>query len=59
MKGYSVGEIAKSIHISENTVKTHMKKIYHKLNVNNKIDLILQYGNFHIDKSLFDEKEKL
>lgn len=54
-----MGEIAKSIHISENTVKTHMKKIYHKLNVNNKIDLILQYGNFHIDKSLFDEKEKL
>ncbi|WP_079477539.1 response regulator transcription factor [Halobacillus salinus] len=43
MSGKSNDEIASSTHISEQTVKSHLKNIYSKLNVKNKVELILTY----------------
>jgi len=40
LKGHSNPEIAKELFVSENTVKTHVKNIYKKLNVNNRYQLI-------------------
>ncbi|MFD1040683.1 helix-turn-helix transcriptional regulator [Virgibacillus byunsanensis] len=41
--GADTDQISKEIHISIHTVKAHMKKIYSKLEVKNKVDLILKY----------------
>ncbi|MFC3016119.1 response regulator transcription factor [Virgibacillus litoralis] len=40
--GSSSKQISKEINISINTVKAHMKQIYSKLEVKNKVDLILK-----------------
>ncbi|MFC7321258.1 response regulator transcription factor [Halobacillus campisalis] len=40
----SYTKIAKSIHISEHTVKVHIRNIYSKLKVKNKVELILKYS---------------
>jgi len=37
--------IAQSLHITENTVKTHLQKIYEKLGVNNRMEAILRVKN--------------
>jgi ATP/maltotriose-dependent transcriptional regulator MalT len=34
--GKSIGEIGKSLHISKNTMKTHLKNVYRKLKVNDR-----------------------
>jgi two-component system, NarL family, response regulator DevR len=38
VKGYSNKEIAKAIHLSENTVKTHLQAIFGKLGVRNRVE---------------------
>jgi DNA-binding NarL/FixJ family response regulator len=38
VKGYSNKEIAKEIHLSENTVKTHLQAIFGKLGVRNRVE---------------------
>jgi DNA-binding NarL/FixJ family response regulator len=37
-KGCSYKKIQDTLHISEGTVNTHIKNIYSKLNVNNKVE---------------------
>lgn len=39
LEGASYPEVAAELHISINTLKTHMKNIFHKYNVNSKIEL--------------------
>ncbi|MFS0672059.1 response regulator transcription factor [Ornithinibacillus sp. 179-J 7C1 HS] len=43
MNGYSIKEIAKHSYSSSNTIKTHVKSIYRKLNVKNRIELIIHF----------------
>ncbi|TFB25132.1 response regulator transcription factor [Filobacillus milosensis] len=43
IKGYTNDQIARHTYTSKHTVRTHIKNIYRKLNVHNKIDLILYY----------------
>ncbi|MEL7569903.1 MAG: helix-turn-helix transcriptional regulator [Eubacteriaceae bacterium] len=38
--GHSNPDIAKELYVSENTIKTHIKNIYKKLNINNRYQLI-------------------
>lgn len=45
LKGVSYHEAAKTLHISRNTLKTHMKNIFYKYNVNSKLEL---YNKLHI-----------
>lgn len=40
LQGLSNPDIAKELYVSENTVKTHIKNIYKKLNINNRYQLI-------------------
>ncbi len=44
-KGYTNKEIAEALHISEQTVKCHLSRIYKKLGINNRLHLALYY--FH------------
>ncbi len=44
-KGYSNEEIAKEIYISKNTVKSHIKNIYLKLDVKNRIQVMRKLQN--------------
>jgi two-component system response regulator DevR len=39
--GYSNREIAKQVHLSENTVKSHVQEIFRKLNVRNRVEAAL------------------
>ncbi len=43
LRGYTYKAIAESLFVSENTLKYHMKNIYQKLNINNKMDLIKMF----------------
>jgi len=43
LNGYTYRAIAEKLVISENTVKTHAKNIYKKLNINSKYELIQYY----------------
>jgi len=43
-KGKSYGAIALELHLSINTIKTHTRKIYEKLHINNKKEIIQKYG---------------
>lgn len=45
LRGYTYKEIAKNLYISENTIKYHIKNIYQKLGINNKMDLIKMFSN--------------
>ena len=40
LKGYTYKAISENLFISENTMKYHIKNIYQKFNINNKMDLI-------------------
>lgn len=40
--GYTNGEIANELSISESTVKTHLGHIYHKFNVNSRVQAVTQ-----------------
>jgi len=42
-KGYSGKEIAEKIHVSINTVKTHLKHIYQKLHVRSRSEILLRF----------------
>lgn len=44
-KGYSSKEIAGKMHVSINTVKTHLKHIYQKLHVRSRTEILLRYRN--------------
>ena len=39
-QGMSLAEVGKAIHLSVNTVKTHVKAIYRKLGVNTRMEAI-------------------
>jgi LuxR family transcriptional regulator, maltose regulon positive regulatory protein len=39
-QGMSLAEVGKTIHLSVNTVKTHVKAIYRKLGVNSRLGAI-------------------
>lgn len=43
-RGYSNKQIANELYISENTVKSHMKRIYRKLGIKNRTELIIKHG---------------
>ena len=49
LQGYTYKAIAESLFISENTMKFHVKNIYHKLNVNNKMELIKLFADNRIN----------
>ena len=40
-QGHSYAQISAQLEISENTLKTHIKRIYRKLNVHNRTQAIL------------------
>jgi DNA-binding NarL/FixJ family response regulator len=42
-KGYSGKEIAEKMHVSINTVKTHLKHIYQKLHVRSRTEILLRF----------------
>ena len=46
LRGYSYTEIAKTLNIQPNTVKTHKKRIYSKLNINSKRELFAVIGHY-------------
>lgn len=55
IKGKTYRTIANELHVSENTVKTHVKNIYSKTGVNNRAELI----NLLLDTNvLYFESEK-
>lgn len=41
-RGYSYAQIADRLDISENTLKTHIKRIYSKLKVHNRTQAVLE-----------------
>ncbi|CAM1360544.1 LuxR family transcriptional regulator [Tenacibaculum sediminilitoris] len=43
-KGKSYASIAEELYLSINTIKTHTRNIYEKLQVNNKKEIMLKYG---------------
>lgn len=47
MKGLSNREIAEALHISEPTVKTHLKHIFDKFDVKDRLSLVLAIKNYH------------
>ena len=53
LSGYTRGQIAALLFISLSTVKTHMKNIYSKLEINSKRDLFQIAENLKEDKNIF------
>ncbi len=47
-QGYSYAHIAAQLDISENTLKTHIKRIYSKLNVHNRTQAVLTAQKHHL-----------
>jgi len=45
-KGATNIQIAKQLNLSVNTVKTHLKHMYKKCNVNSRTELIIKLGNY-------------
>lgn len=48
-KGYSGKEIAEKMHVSINTVKTHLKHIYQKLHVRSRTEILLRFHGSNPD----------
>ena len=48
VKGYSNREISEEIHLSENTVKTHLQAIFAKLGVRNRVEAAMLAGRRHL-----------
>ncbi|MER3488256.1 MAG: hypothetical protein C4307_05855 [Chloroflexota bacterium] len=44
VQGYRNKPIADKLFISENTVKNHIRNIFRKLGINNRLNLILNFG---------------
>lgn len=47
-KGFSFGEIARLLHVSQHTVTTHVKKIYQKLAVHSRAEAVYEAGKMGI-----------
>ncbi|KUO58093.1 MAG: hypothetical protein APF84_16805 [Gracilibacter sp. BRH_c7a] len=45
LRGYTYKGISGKLHISENTMKFHIKNIYQKLHINNKMELIRMFSD--------------
>jgi DNA-binding NarL/FixJ family response regulator len=45
-RGNSVAHIAETLVVSENTIRTHNKRLYVKLNVHKRQDLLALYEEF-------------
>lgn len=45
LRGYTYKGISEKLHISENTMKFHIKNIYQKLHINNKMELIRMFSD--------------
>lgn len=54
LQGYTNKQIADMVHISENTMKTHSRNIYSKLNIANKRELL----HLAFSSSVFQERSK-
>jgi DNA-binding NarL/FixJ family response regulator len=48
IKGYSNREIATEIHLSENTIKTHLQAIFAKLGVRNRVEAAMLASRRHL-----------
>jgi DNA-binding NarL/FixJ family response regulator len=48
IKGYSNREIATEIHLSENTIKTHLQAIFTKLGVRNRVEAAMLASRRHL-----------
>ena len=55
IQGLSNIEIADNLHVSVNTIKTHLKKIYEKLSVNNRTAAIAKAIELNIIESVVEE----
>jgi DNA-binding NarL/FixJ family response regulator len=44
-QGFNNGEIATSLKITQGTIKTHMRNIYRRIRVKNKIEMLLTFVN--------------
>ena len=42
-QGFGNEQIAESLNITHGTVKTHIRNLYHKLRVHNKVSMLLQF----------------
>ena len=47
-QGFSYAQIADRLEISENTLKTHIKRIYGKLRVHNRTQAVLEAQKHHL-----------
>ena len=47
-EGLSNREIGASVHLSENTVKTHLQEIFDKLEVRNRVEAALRASREHL-----------
>lgn len=45
IKGKSNEQIAKNLHVSVNTIRTHLSSSFKKLNVKNRTELVIKYIN--------------
>jgi DNA-binding NarL/FixJ family response regulator len=46
VKGFAYKQIAHNTHISPETINTHIKNIYRKLNVHSRSEISARFGNF-------------
>jgi RNA polymerase sigma factor (sigma-70 family) len=57
MEGYTAQEIAKILCLSINTIKTHNKRIYSKLNVSSRKELLVYVKLMKEKEGVLDEEE--
>lgn len=49
-KGFSYAEVADALHITTNTVRTHVRKIYEKLAVNSRMEALYEYNRRMVEQ---------
>jgi DNA-binding CsgD family transcriptional regulator len=52
IKGHSYKELAKEMHITESTLKTHIDNIFQKMGINSRNELIVKHY-----KNMLDERK--
>ncbi|NPA46002.1 MAG: tetratricopeptide repeat protein [Chlorobi bacterium] len=57
LKGYSNKDISRELHISNNTVKTHIHHLYEKLNVKNRMEILQRIREKAPEVQRNDEKD--